>query len=86
MALPTRVGGLKVRARSNPTIDPARHRGDDHEQTSIRTGARPGQSSTTAHTGGMATTIPRISVDREKGYFVTKPPMIGLGDARRSPS
>src|SRR5450756_68108 len=78
VALPRRVGGLKVRARSNPTIEP----GPPTASTTTRTtsshrGARPGQTSTTAQTVMMEPTIHRISVDREYGQRVTNPPTSG---------
>src|SRR6476469_8059729 len=79
VALPSRVGGLNVLARSKPTMEP----GPPTAVTTTRTtstgrGARPGHRSTTAHTVMIAATIARIRVDRENGYLVTKPPMIGL--------
>src|SRR5450756_2414068 len=79
LALPRRVGGLKVRARSNPTIEP----GPPTASTTTRTtrshsGARPGQSSTTAQIAMMEPTIHRIRVDREYGQRVTNPPISGL--------
>src|SRR5450756_3177889 len=79
LALPRRVGGLKVRARSNPTIEP----GPPTASTTTRTtrshsGARPGHRSTTPQIAMIAPTIHRTRVDREYGHRVTKAPIRGL--------
>src|SRR5665648_1219616 len=79
LALPRRVGGLNVRARSNPTIEP----GPPTARTTTRTtrihiGARPGQRSTTAQVAMIALTIHRTRVDREYGQRVTNAPTRGL--------
>src|SRR5665647_2406200 len=79
VALPRRVGGLKVRARSNPTIEP----GPPTASTTTRTtsshrGARPGQRSTTAQVAMIEPTIHRTRVDREYGQRVTNAPIRGL--------
>src|SRR5690242_21290047 len=79
VALPSRVGGLNVRARSKPTSDPGPPTAvTTTSTTSSGSGARPGQSRTTAQTVMIAKTTPRMSVDRENGYLVTNPPISGL--------
>ncbi len=67
-ALPMRVGGLNVRARSKPIIEPGPPMAmSTTRTTSIHSGARPGQSSTTVQAAIAAATIHSTSVLRENG-------------------
>ena len=65
VARPSRSEGWKVRARSKPTIDPGPPIAvTTTSSTSSHSGAGPGQSSTTAQTVTIASTMPSTSCER----------------------
>lgn len=75
-AVPSVVLGLKVRAKSNPTIEP----GPPIEITTIRTtsshsGARLGRASTTVQIRALLAMIARTRCDRRCGWRPVRIPM-----------
>ncbi len=75
-AVPSVALGLKVRAKSKPTIDP----GPPTEMTTTRTtsshsGARPGSASTTVQTSALLAMMASTRRDRRCGWRPVKMPI-----------
>ena len=78
VALPRRSGGLKVRAKSKPIIEPGPPRASPStSRTSTHSGARPGQASTSVQTVTVTVRMPSTSHDRRSGWRDTRCPKTG---------